>query len=86
MDIKNLAEPSRLQQPKQMYVVWIETESNGVQNLGSLTTSTGLISSTLKASMKTATPYKATRLFITAEDNAAIQYPGSYVILNTNSF
>jgi hypothetical protein len=84
VDIKHLAEPNRLPEPKNVYVVWVETERNGIQNLGQLNTSSGLISSTLRASMETVTPYKPTRLFITAEDEAAVQYPGAQVVLSTN--
>lgn len=86
IEVRNLAEPKRLQVPKNVYVVWAETKKRGVQNLGQLITSTGLFSSQLKASLKTVTPYKPTRVFITAEEAASIQYPGSFVVLNTNSF
>ena len=86
IDIKHLADPSRLQPPKSAYVVWIETESRAAQNLGQLKTSTSLFSKTLKASMEAISPFKPTRVFITAEDRANIEYPGSYVIMNTKSF
>ena len=86
VDVKHLAEPKRLQQPKEVYVVWIETPQNGVQNIGQLKTSSGLLSRTLKASLETTSPFKPNRIFITAEDQSNIQYPSSYVILNTNSF
>ncbi len=84
--VRNLAEPNRLQVPKDVYVVWAETDRNGVQNLGQLKTSSGLFSSKMKASLETAIPYKPIRVFITAEDDAAIQYPGNFVVLNTNTF
>jgi len=86
LDVRMLAEPNRLAQPKSVYLVWMETEQNGTQNLGQLKTDDGLFSSTLKASMKTSTPYKPRRIFITAEDNASVQSPSSYVVLNTSSF
>lgn len=84
--VKHLAEPNRLPQPKDVYVVWIETERNGVQNLGQLATSSGFLSSTLKAELKAVTPYKPSRVFITGEDAATVNYPGSYVVLNTSDF
>lgn len=86
LNVTNLAEPKRLQPPMQVYVVWAETEKSGVQNLGQLNTSSGLLSSKLKASLETNTPFKPIRIFITAEDQANIQYPNSYVVLNTNNF
>lgn len=86
VDVKMLAEPARLSPPKSVYLVWMETEGNGLQNLGQIKTDDGLFSSTLKASMKTTTPYKPRRIFITAEDNAAVTGPSGYVVLTTNSF
>ncbi len=86
LDVQMLAEPARLAQPKNVYLVWMETESNGTQNLGQLKTDDGLFSKTLKASMKTTTPYKPRRIFITAEDNATVPAPSSYVVLTTTSF
>jgi hypothetical protein len=86
IDIRHLAEPNRLPEPKQVYIVWVESAENGLQNIGQLKTSTGLITETLKASMKAITPYKPTRVIITAEDQANIQSPGNYIVLNTTSF
>ncbi len=86
VEVRHLAEPNKLPMSKNVYVVWVETERNGVQNLGQLNTSSGLLSSTLKASLQAVTPYKPTRLFITGEDAATVQYPGNYVVLNTTSF
>jgi Zn-dependent protease with chaperone function len=85
VSVENLAEPNRLPQPKNVYVVWADTP-NGVQNLGRLDVDKGFITGKLKASLETVTPYKPSRVFITAEDAATITYPGSYVVLNTNSF
>lgn len=85
ISVKHLAEPNRLPQPKNVYVVWAETAGNGVQNLGQLNTSSGIISSTLKASLEAVTPYKPVRVFITAEDAATVVAPSMYVVLNTAS-
>ncbi|MDQ6815128.1 MAG: hypothetical protein M3040_15435 [Bacteroidota bacterium] len=86
LNVMRLADPKRLNPPKQVYVVWMDTESNGTKNLGQLKTSTGLFSSTLKSSLKTVTPYKPVRIFITAEDNADIQYANGQMVLNTSNF
>jgi ribosomal protein S9 len=86
VDVRNLAEPNRLPQPQNVYVVWIETERNGTQNLGQLNTSSGLFSNALKASLETVTAYKPIRLFITGENEANVTYPGNYVVLNTTTF
>ncbi|MGI8950513.1 MAG: hypothetical protein ACR2FN_02900 [Chitinophagaceae bacterium] len=86
LKIIRLSNPGRLSPPKNTYVVWIETQSNGVKNIGSLNTSSGWFSKTLKSSLEAVTPFKPVSLFITAEDNANIQYPGSQVVLKTNRF
>lgn len=85
VSVENLAEANRLPQPKSVYVVWADTP-NGVQNLGQLNVDKGFLSGKLKANLETSIPYKPSRIFITAEDAAAITYPGNYVVLNTSSF
>jgi hypothetical protein len=84
--VQNLADPKRLPQPRTVYLVWAETANGNPQNLGQLRSSSGIFSSKLKAELETITPYKPTRIFITAEDVATVVYPSSYVILNTNVF
>ena len=84
--VKNLTEPDRLQPSRRYYVVWMETEGNGVKNLGRLISSSSLFSKKLKAAMETVTPFRPTRIFITAEDDVSIRYPGLQVVLRTNYF
>jgi hypothetical protein len=86
LDMVNLAEPGRLQPAKNAYVVWMETEANMVKNIGQINTSSGFLSKKLKASFKTVSSQKPSKIFITAEDDAAVQYPGMMVVLTTNSF
>lgn len=85
VEVVNLAEPNRLPQPQNVYVVWAETPQ-GSQNLGQLKTSSGLFSSKMKASLETVTPYKPTRIFITAETTPTVTTPGYYTVLNTTAF
>lgn len=86
ISISNLAEPDRLQPPKKTYVVWMETPDNGTKNIGQINSSKGFLSSKLKASFETVSSFKPVKIFITAEDDAAIQYPGMEVILSTSNF
>ncbi|MEO7309121.1 MAG: hypothetical protein ABIX01_01890 [Chitinophagaceae bacterium] len=86
LNVIRLADPKRLEPSKSTYVVWIETAENGSKNIGSLNTSSGMLSKTLKSSLKTVSPFKPVSLFITAEDNADIQYPGTQVVLRTDHF
>ena len=85
LSIIHLTEPSRLSPSKELYVIWMETENNGIKNIGQLKSGTGFFSNTLKASFHTVTSFKPKRVFITAENNADIQTPGPQVILTTNS-
>jgi hypothetical protein len=44
------------------------------------------ISKSLKASFQTVSSTKPNKIFITAEDDAAIQYPSAQIILSTDNF
>jgi hypothetical protein len=81
-----LAEPENLQPPKKTYIVWMETEQTGTKNIGRLNTSSGLLSRTLKSSLKTVTPFTPSRFFITAEDYGDPTNPGMPVVLTTRRF
>jgi hypothetical protein len=86
ISVNNLAEPKRLQPSKTAYVVWMETSDNATKNIGQINSSTGFLSTKLKASFESVSSTKPTRIFITAEDDAGTQYPGSMVVLTTNDF
>ena len=83
LSVENLADPERLSPAKKTYVVWMETASNGTKNIGSLNTSSGFLSGKMKSSLKTVTPFKPTGFFITAEDDATVQYANGQVVLKT---
>jgi hypothetical protein len=85
LNVVNLAEPERLQPAKTNYVVWAQTEQDGVKNIGSLQSSHGLFSKTMKGSLETVLPYKPEKFFITAEDGISPAYPGNQIVLNTES-
>lgn len=84
--IDNLAEVKRLESSKNAYVVWIETEETLVKNIGQIKSDTKFMSSKLKASFETVTAFKPSKIFITAEENSDVQYPGSEIILETRKF
>lgn len=86
ISIKNLAEPEKLTPSRHTYVVWMETENNGIKNIGQINSSTGFLSSKLKASFESVSSFKPVKIFMTAEDDAAIQYPGMQVVLSTDHF
>ena len=84
--ISNLAEPKRLQPAKSTYVVWMDTDNNRIKNIGQINSSTGFLSGKLKASFETVSAFKPIKIFITAEDDAAVQYPDMQVVLSTSNF
>ncbi len=85
LQVNRLAEPKRLSPAREMYIVWMETQENGKVNIGQLKTSSGMLSGSLKSSLKTVATFKPTGFFITAEDNANIQYPVGQTVLSTGS-
>ncbi|MFY9158261.1 hypothetical protein [Aquirufa ecclesiirivi] len=81
--MSNLAEVERLQPPKKVYVVWMENEEGRAKNLGQINSTHELISKQLKASFETVSPFKPTKIYITAEDESNVNFPGSMVILQS---
>ncbi|MEI9913176.1 MAG: hypothetical protein WDO71_28180 [Bacteroidota bacterium] len=84
--LTNLAEVKRLEPPRQSYVVWMETSHQEIKNIGQINSSAGLFSQKLKASFETVSALKPAKIFITAEDDVSIQYPGTQIILSTDNF
>lgn len=85
VDLENLAEVNRLQPSKNAYVVWLVTDDQLAKNIGQIKSSGSLLSSKLKASFETVSPLKPSKIYITAEDNAETQFPGT-LILTTDNF
>jgi hypothetical protein len=86
IQLTDLADPSRLQPAKALYVVWMETGGGPTQNIGQIKTSSGFMSKSLKSSFQTTSASRPSKIFITAEDDAAVRYPGGVVVLTTASF
>lgn len=84
--ISNLAQPDRLQPPRKTYVAWIVTSQGITKNIGQINSSTSLFSKKLKASLETVSSFKPTKIFITAEDDPNVQFPGTQVVLSTDKF
>ncbi len=84
LKVLHLANSNQLTPARSTYVVWMETQNNGVKNLGQLKSSGSLLSSTLKGSLSAVTPFELKSFFVTAEDNSNISYPGTEVVLKTN--
>ena len=81
VELMYLAEANRMTPPKNTYVVWMTSNKNTTQNIGQIK-----ITNNLKESFETVSSTKPTKVFITAEDDATIQYPTTQVVLSTDNF
>jgi hypothetical protein len=86
ISLSNLVESTRLQPSKLTYIVWMVSDRELTKNIGQLNSSKGFMSKALKGSFKTVSSDKPDKIYITAEDDAAIQYPGTQVVLSTDKF
>jgi hypothetical protein len=64
----------------------MESEDSMVKNIGQIKSDSKFLSSKLKASFETVTPVKPSKIYITAEDNADVQFPSKQLIMETNRF
>lgn len=86
ISLTNLAEPQRLNPPKKLYMVWMETDQGLTKNLGQIGTDSGTFSKTLKSDFKAVTTFTPVKIFITAEDDVNVQSPAWEVVLTTAKF
>jgi hypothetical protein len=63
------------------YVVWMLTDQGIMKNIGRVNSS-----NKLKVSFETVSSFKPIKIFITAEDDEDVQYPGQQVVLSTDKF
>jgi hypothetical protein len=83
VNVLNLANPKNLDPSRSVYVVWLEDERNSTKNIGQITTSSSMFSKALKGEVKATATSMPSRIYITAEDDGNIQYPGSQMVLTT---
>jgi hypothetical protein len=83
IELLNLAESNRLQPPKTTYVVWMESDATNIKNLGQVKSDVKFLAKKLKASFETVSAVRPTKIFITAEDDPTVQYPGQQMVLST---
>ena len=86
INISDLEAVKKMQPAKEGYVVWVVTESNGTKNLGQIEGANSWLSKKDKASFEATTPFKPTKVFITAENDLTIQKPGTQIVWSTNKF
>lgn len=86
LDVNNLALPERLSPPKRNYIVWVNTETAGVQPIGELKNRRGMFSDTGKASFEGNILSRPTQLFVTAERSANVRFAGDHTVLKSDVF
>jgi hypothetical protein len=84
--LSNLAEVKRLQPSKQTYVIWMDSDQQSSKNIGQMNSSTKGMQKNLRASFQTVSSSKPNKIFVTAEDDANIQYPGTQIVISTGRF
>jgi len=80
IELLYLAETNRLTPPRNTYVVWMVSNNDAPKNIGQIQSQ-----SHLKASIETVSASKPHRIFITAEDDASVQYPSNFEVLTTDN-
>lgn len=82
LELSYLAEPNRLDPPKKFYVVWLSSNANVIPlNIGQI-----VGTSKLHFNFESVSASKPKRIFVTAEEDASVQYPSSFIILETTRF
>ncbi|MEO8583608.1 MAG: hypothetical protein ABI415_07415 [Flavitalea sp.] len=84
VNVEHLAGPERLTPAAATYIVWVETSDHQNKNIGQLKSSSNWLSKTLKGSLQSTTPFHPLRVFMTAENDAAISFPSGHMVLTTN--
>jgi hypothetical protein len=86
INITDLADIQRLDPSKETYVAWMETRQGNTENIGQLKSAGSLFSKQKKATLETVTSYEPAKIFITAEKDHNLRYPGNQVVLTTGNF
>jgi hypothetical protein len=86
LEVNYLAEANRLTPAKETYVVWMVTKEDVSKNIGQINNTTKSAANNLKATFETVSAFEPTRIFITAENDPTITYPGSQIVLSTGRF
>jgi hypothetical protein len=83
LNVEHLADPKRLDPPKDVYVVWAETPGGRTSNLGRL-----MVDKDRRGTLKTTTSLEEFRLLVSAEylSAANASSPGTFPILVTDFF
>lgn len=86
VNLTYLPPASKVDGAKDTYVVWAITTMNATKKLGQIVSTSGLLSSKYKASLTVSIPEEPTRIYITSEYNALVEYPGPDMVMSTKTF
>ena len=81
VNVEDLAVIERIQPTQQTYVVWMVNDRNETENIGRI-----ISSKNLSGYMKTVSSSQPIKIFITAEVDESVQYPGELIVLTTDKF
>ena len=81
LSVKHLSNPERLTPSRLYYVVWVETDQGSTKNIGRLVSNPSN-----RGSLKTSTAFNPVQIFITAEEDGDVTWPGNMEIFRTPSF
>ncbi len=79
VDVANLAPAKNLDPPKNTYLVWMESSDRSVRKLGQLSPA----GRALEAKMTATAVSKPDVVFVSAEDNADVEYPAGPTVITT---
>ncbi len=79
VDVANLAPAKNLDPPKNTYLVWMESDDRSVRKLGQLSPS----GKALQAKLTATAVSKPDAVFVSAEDNADVEYPAGPTVITT---
>ncbi len=79
VDVANLAPSKNLDPPKNTYLVWMESDDRSVRKLGQLNPS----GKALQAKLTATAVSKPDVVFVSAEDNADVEYPAGPTVITT---
>ena len=80
----NLTPSKNLTPSREVYVVWMDGEDGNIKKFGQIKPSSAFLSKAYKGELRATTTIKPKRVFITAEDNGNVEYPGSALVLSTD--
>ena len=85
IELSDLEAVSKLQPAKDAYVVWMVSDKK-TTNLGQIEGAKTWLSKKAKANFEAVSKFKPSKVFITAENDANAQRPGSFLVWSTRSF